>query len=78
MAVIGLLGALAVRVLDTPSRPYNAEANTVGNEYDSWTEVTKYDKAGVVEKIRDVCFRRGVEEGPMDGCGTPLKCSQET
>lgn len=43
VAAIGLLGALAVRVLDTPSRPYNAETNTVGNEYDAWTEVPKYD-----------------------------------
>lgn len=38
VAAIGALGALALKVLDTPSRPYDAEANTVGNEYDAWTE----------------------------------------
>lgn len=39
VAAVGALGALALKVLDTPSRPYDAEANTVGNEYDAWTEV---------------------------------------
>jgi hypothetical protein len=28
-----------VKLLDKPSRPYNREANTVGNEYDAWCEV---------------------------------------
>lgn len=39
VAAVGLLGAVAIKVLDTPSRPYDADANTVGNEYDAWTEV---------------------------------------
>lgn len=39
VAAVGILAALAIKVLDTPSRPYDADANTVGNEYDSWTEV---------------------------------------
>lgn len=39
VAAVGLIGALAIKVLDTPSRPYDADANTVGNEYDAWTEV---------------------------------------
>lgn len=39
VAAVAALGMLAVKVLDTPSRPYDAEANTVGNEYDAWTEV---------------------------------------
>ncbi|CAN0327462.1 unnamed protein product [Ectocarpus sp. 6 AP-2014] len=38
VAAVGLLGAVAIKVLDTPSRPYDADANTVGNEYDAWTE----------------------------------------
>lgn len=36
---LAVLVSAAVRVLDTPSRPYDAEANTVGNEYDAWAEV---------------------------------------
>lgn len=39
VACVVALGALAIKVLDTPSRPYDADANTVGNEYDAWTEV---------------------------------------
>ena len=39
VAAVGVLAAVALKVLDTPSRPYDAEANTVGNEYDAWTEV---------------------------------------
>ncbi|CAM9989702.1 unnamed protein product, partial [Laminaria digitata] len=38
VAAVGVLAAVAMKVLDTPSRPYDAEANTVGNEYDAWTE----------------------------------------
>lgn len=41
VAAVGLIGALAIKVLDTPSRPYDADANTVGNEYDAWTEVSE-------------------------------------
>lgn len=39
MAAVGIIAAVAIKVLDTPSRPYDADANTVGNEYDAWTEV---------------------------------------
>ena len=39
VAAVGVFAAVALKVLDTPSRPYDAEANTVGNEYDAWTEV---------------------------------------
>lgn len=42
VAAAGVLGTLALKVLDTPSRPYDAEANTVGNEYDAWTEVSLF------------------------------------
>lgn len=35
--VVGLIGA-AIKVLDTPARRYNREKNTVGKEYDAWTE----------------------------------------
>ncbi|CAN0267856.1 unnamed protein product, partial [Hapterophycus canaliculatus] len=38
VAAVGLIAAVAIKVLDTPSRPYDADANTVGNEYDAWTE----------------------------------------
>lgn len=40
MAAAGAVavGGLAKKVLDTPSRAYNREQNTVGNEYDAWTE----------------------------------------
>ncbi|CAM9308229.1 unnamed protein product [Pylaiella littoralis] len=38
VAAVAIVGALAIKVLDTPSRPYDADANTVGNEYDAWTE----------------------------------------
>lgn len=45
VAAVGALVALAKKVLDTPSRPYNAEENTVGNEYDAWTEVGRRPKS---------------------------------
>ncbi|CAN0374680.1 unnamed protein product, partial [Discosporangium mesarthrocarpum] len=38
VAAAGAVGYGLLRVLDTPSRPYDAESNTVGKEYDAWTE----------------------------------------
>ena len=35
---IAATAAVAYRVLDTPQRRYNREKNTVGAEYDAWTE----------------------------------------
>ena len=39
LAVAAAAVTFIVKLLDKPSRPYNREANTVGNEYDAWCEV---------------------------------------
>merc|ERR1719174_3625064 len=37
MAVVACVITWIARVLNTPSRVYDREANTVGREYDAWT-----------------------------------------
>ena len=37
LAAAALLCAWIVRALNTPSRVYDREANSVGREYDAWT-----------------------------------------
>jgi hypothetical protein len=46
-----------VKLLDKPSRPYNREANTVGNEYDAWCEVRNIVTITKLScKCSDACF----------------------